>query len=602
MRYKLFVTSVFMLGTIWLLKSCTSGSDKTEEASVKEWYNQQSDTLLTQLDTLIYIVQNNKNTQSAQAQFANCRFKYKKIEALVEYYFQGLNRRINGPALPDIKTDDSQVWPPHGFQVIEQYLYPVYNDSLQTAIVNEINLLKTDLLFAKKNMAENSILPRHLQEIIQHQLIRIATLGVTGFDAPLSKLSLQESAYALEGLEAIISVYQENKTKQLSATTKQSINAAIKYLQTNNDFDTFNRMQFLQQHLMPLSVALENIPEPYNTADSVFKKPFKGTLHSLVTGKAFNPDYYSSIDNFKTNPTKIALGKALFYDPLLSANKTLSCGSCHKPELYFTDHLTKAVNFVHGGNLARNTPTLYYASLQSNQFYDLRATYLEDQINEVMTNTEEFDLNSKTIAQRISSQPKYQKLFKNAFNKNDSIDALEVRNAIAAYIRSLNPFKSKFDAYLQGDKTAMNATEIQGFNVFMGKAKCGTCHFMPIFNGNTPPWFSKSESEIIGVPSKAVWQNATIDGDMGRYYVNKIDELKFAFKTPTIRNIEKTAPYMHNGVYKSLDEVVNFYQKGGGVGLGIQLSTQSLPFDSLSLIPNDKLAIIAFMKSLTDKL
>jgi cytochrome c peroxidase len=166
----------------------------------------------------------------------------------------------------------------------------------------------------------------------------------------------------------------------------------------------------------------------------------------------------------------------------------------------------------------------------------------------------------------------------------------------------LNPFKSKFDAYLQGDKTAMNATEIQGFNVFMGKAKCGTCHFMPIFNGNTPPWFSKSESEIIGVPSKAVWQNATIDVDMGRYYVNKIEELKFAFKTPTIRNIEKTAPYMHNGVYKSLDEVVNFYQKGGGVGLGIQIKTQSLPFDSLSLTQDDKLAIIAFMKSLTDKL
>jgi cytochrome c peroxidase len=123
-----------------------------------------------------------------------------------------------------------------------------------------------------------------------------------------------------------------------------------------------------------------------------------------------------------------------------------------------------------------------------------------------------------------------------------------------------------------------------------------------LFNGNIPPWFTKSESEIIGVPSKAVWKNASIDPDSGRYKINRMEELLFAFKTPTIRNIEKTAPYMHNGVYKTLDEVVEFYHKGGGVGIGINLPFQSLPFDSLSLNQNEKKAIVSFMKSLTDNI
>lgn len=102
------------------------------------------------------------------------------------------------------------------------------------------------------------------------------------------------------------------------------------------------------------------------------------------------------------------------------------------------------------------------------------------------------------------------------------------------------------------------------------------------------------------MPLALVWKKAIIDKDSGRYKLNRMQELLFAFKTPGIRNVEKTAPYMHNGVYESLDDVVRFYHKGGGVGIGINLPFQSLPFDSLSLNNNEKNAIIAFMKTLTD--
>src|SRR4030095_2878016 len=119
---------------------------------------------------------------------------------------------------------------------------------------------------------------------------------------------------------------------------------------------------------------------------------------------------------------------------------------------------------------------------------------------------------------------------------------------------------SRFDLYMHGDKTAMNSDEINGFNLFMGKAKCATCHYMPLFNGTFPPRYMKIESEVIGVPVSA--NSNKIDPDMGKYNTVKVVSLKHAFKTPTVRNAALTAPYMHNGVFTNLQQVMDFYRKG----------------------------------------
>jgi cytochrome c peroxidase len=320
-----------------------------------------------------------------------------------------------------------------------------------------------------------------------------------------------------------------------------------------------------------------------------------------MQGNGLNPDFYSPYADAATNDDKIDLGKNLFYDARLSKSNTISCASCHKPELYFSDGLKKASNFAHGGTLARNTPTLYYAALQASQFYDQRTSTLEEQIHDVMKNSDEFNLADVELISKIASITEYKQLSKLAF-KSDSLDNFKIRNAIGSYVRSLQPFSSPFDLYMKGNDDALDETEISGFNLFMGKAKCGTCHFAPVFNGTIPPWFTKSESEIIGVPEKVVKENAKIDPDPGRYAINQLEELKYAFKTPTVRNSAKTAPYMHNGIYKTLNEVVDFYHKGGGIGLGIDLPFQSLPFDSLQLNDNEKKSIVAFMIALTDRI
>ncbi len=590
-KIPLFGTAVLFF-LLQLLPACKNDKTVAGESGLRKWYGAESNALLGELSVLDSLVSRQAGVAALQSRFSVARSRYKHIEGIVEYYFQGLNRRINGPALPDVQPEDNQVWPPHGFQVIEQYLYSPFADSLRPLLANEIKLLQTDLKFIAANLAVTDILPRHVAEIMQHQIIRIGTLGITGFDAPLSKLSLPEAGAALAGLQATLNSYAPER----AAAVKAPFAAAQAYLTAHPDFDAFDRMFFLQQHLAPLSTLMQN----KNKADSLFNKPFDGTLAMLLQGRGFDPDYYTNYASAKTNPAKVALGKQLFYEVRLSKSGRLSCAGCHQPERFFTDGLPKAANKVHGGSLPRNTPTLLYASLQRDQFYDHRAATIEDQVNEVMNNEEEFGQQAVQIAKQLSRDKHYKPLFAAAF-PTSSVGGYEVRNALAAYIRTLNPFQSRFDAYMQGNRAAMKSEELVGFNLFAGKAKCGTCHFIPLFNGTVPPWYNKSESEIIGVPQKPLWSKATIDPDEGRYKWNRLEELRYAFKTPTVRNSAVTAPYMHNGVYKTLDEVVEFYHKGGGAGIGIPLPFQSLPFDSLQLGSKEKKAIVAFLHTLTDK-
>jgi cytochrome c peroxidase len=588
----IFLITMLFTGALFITESCRQQPASTEIA-VKSFYKRKATVLLLHLDALQSHILAKAPATKLEDYFLKARLAYKRIEAITEYFFQGLTKRINGPALPDVKTEDGVVWAPHGFQVIEQLLYSSYSDTLAASVVDEIQQLKTDISFTISSLEDFAISAKHLQELVQHQLIRIAAMGVTGFDAPLSKLSLQETIAALEGIDKIIGVGTKSKHHNF-------ITLAKKYIEGNNNFDSFNRLHFLTAYLMPLSDSVVKWL-PVSETDYTITKPFKGGLTQLLKGNAFNADFYTHYAIGKTNDAKLQLGKKLFFDPILSRSGTVSCGSCHKPEMYFTDGKTKAGNFIHGGFLQRNTPSLYYAALQNNQFFDVRSTTLEDQADEVMKSADEFNLTSDNAAKKLLQNSNYRQLFTDAFATKDSVSSFYVRNAIACYVRSLSPFTSPFDEYLNGNKKALSTEAINGFNLFTGKAKCATCHFIPLFNGNVPPWYNKSESEIIGVPQNAVWQNAVIDTDSGRYKVNAFTELLHAFKTPTIRNVAKTAPYMHNGVYNTLDEVVEFYHKGGGVGLGINLPFQSLPFDSLQLNNAEKKAIVAFMHSLTDK-
>jgi cytochrome c peroxidase len=251
--------------------------------------------------------------------------------------------------------------------------------------------------------------------------------------------------------------------------------------------------------------------------------------------------------------------------------------------------------------LVRNVPTLLNAALQSNYFYDMRALTLEDQVRDVISNPQEMDGTMEAVIKYVAADQSYRSLFAKAFpaTVEKGIGPDEVTNALASYIRSLTKLSSRFDEYMRGNENALSAQELKGFNLFMGKAKCATCHFIPLFNGVTPPKYIVSESEILCVPVSLA--DSTLDPDPGYYGVIGVDAYKYAFKIPTIRNINKTAPYMHNGIYQTLDQVMEFYNKGGAAGLGIDLPNQTLSEENLQLTEKEKEDIIAFMNSLESK-
>ena len=177
----------------------------------------------------------------------------------------------------------------------------------------------------------------------------------------------------------------------------------------------------------------------------------------------------------------------------------------------------------------------------------------------------------------------------------------KIATAIAAYERSLPVMTSSFDAYMAGNKKALRGNAVQGFNLFMGKAQCGTCHFAPLFNSLLPPTYNRTELESLGMTTSANFKRPLPDTDSGRYGVFPIEFYIGTFKTPTIRNSAKTAPYMHNGAFQTLEQVIEFYNKGGGAGLGLYSRYQTLPEKPLNLTTREKASLIAFLHSLTDE-
>ena len=466
----------------------------------------------------------------------------------------------------------------------------------------QIQILKTDLSFIKQNLKDLPIQEHHFYELMQHQLIRIAALGITGFDSPVAFNSIEEANFSIEGIEAFYILYCEINNQTINKNLIELFKKAKQNIKKNNDFNTFNRLEFIKNHLMPMSVAFEKefkkvIDKTPNFNDN---KVFYGHLADLMQGKKLNPDAFSPFAESKSTPEKTALGKILFNDVNLSRSNKMSCATCHNAEHAFTDGKKTSVSNIHSNSIKRNSPTLLYSSFQKSFFYDMRSQDFENQIESVMKNPEEFNLSPKEIKNKISSNKILIEQFKKAFPKKKEITPYEIRNAIASYVRSLMPFNSKLDHYFAG-KTKLTESEENGFNLFAGKAKCATCHFIPVYNGTVPPWFNNSESEVIGVPKNVVWKNAIIDADEGRYRLNQIEQLRFSLKTPTVRNIEKTAPYMHNGVFNSLEEIIKFYELGGGNGIGMKLEHQTLPFDNLKLNENEKQDIINFLKTLTDE-
>lgn len=549
-----------------------------------------------------YASQPNIDTQIVRQAFLHARLLFKRFEWAASYFASDLTKRLNGPPVKEIENADlldpslARAIDPLGLQVIEQFIYPQLDTASRKALLSEAEHLVTNTGYLLNYFSNHDLADWRILDAAKLEIFRIIALGITGYDNALSLNSMQESAVCLQSLRDVVSLYIG---KQANSSLLGDLDTAISYLRQHTDFETFDRAAFITRFANTISFDIAQLEQSLPGPKITYNRLLRQEAKTIFDADAFNVDAFSPGPAFHITAAKTALGEKLFYDTRLSGTGTRSCATCHRPDLAFTDGLAKPADIHDPAKLLkRNVPTLINAALQSNYFYDMRALTLEDQTRDVLTNKAEMDGSMSAVIQYVSADKSYQALFATAFpaNRKNQITADEVTNALASYVRSLTRLNSRFDEYMRGDTTALSAQEVHGFNLFMGKAKCATCHFIPLFNGITPPKYVASETEVLGVPRSAT--DSTLDPDPGYYDVIGVDAYNHAFKIPTVRNIHQTAPYMHNGAYPTLEQVMEFYNNGGGAGLGISLPNQTLPAQKLHLTENEQQDIIAFMKSL----
>lgn len=622
-------------------------------------------TLISEIKTREYIIASSENITSQivvlnekarafkageidekelQEQLKATRNAYKKIESILTYYYpEHVTAYINGAPLQHLDPyplkEGAQKNNYYGS--VDDYLNSVPLDKLETGhykgenapIIDPVGLQRldeiifTDEVFTSQDRIVE--LCKQLQvkyDVVEHdlnlkkyyydfeviessrlELIRILGRGITGFDTPGSLNAMQETSSALNGIHNIVKPYITKTTPDLQKTLNELFKGGKKYLRRHGNFEKFDRFKFITTYLNPLykellslqkELEIKSSAETYKTTPS-----WNAYTTNMFDDDFLNPYYYSMLKEKDDSPELRALGKKLFYDTSLSHNNTISCASCHNPAKAYTDGEKTSLAGIPGKRVLRNSPTLVNSVFSARYFYDLRAFDLEDQAEHVIENHMEFNTSFEDIVAGLNQNEEYTEHFKNIFGTAE-INKYQFSSALASFVISLRSFNSEFDKYIRGEVKKTNKKVIRGFNLFMGKANCGTCHYAPTFSGLTPPLFQENESEVLGVLKSP--DVLMLDNDLGRAGSNVFNEDKYiyehSFKTTTVRNVALTAPYFHNGAYKTLDEVLDFYNKGGaaGVGLSQEVPNQTLSPDALGLAKSEIEDLKAFINALTD--
>lgn len=287
-----------------------------------------------------------------------------------------------------------------------------------------------------------------------------------------------------------------------------------------------------------------------------------------------------SVPHPKANPLtpeKVALGKALFFDPRLSRSGSVSCATCHNPSLGWSDGLTRAVGFGMVP-LPRRTPPVLNLAWGTAFQWDGRADSLEVQARMPITAPDEMNMSMDLVVERLKAVPSYAPLFRNAFGSEEPIGARHVTAALATFQRTLVSGEAPFDRWASGDESAIGADAKRGFALFTGKAGCAACH---------STWrFTDDSFHDIGL-------KAGNDLGRGKFAPPSVTAMRFAFKTPSLRDLRMVGPYMHDGQLGSLESVLDHYVKGGEKRPS--LSFEMKPFE---MSERERRDLVAFLETL----
>ncbi|XOV95256.1 MAG: cytochrome-c peroxidase [Bacteroidota bacterium] len=570
-----------------------------------------------EVDSLAALANHSKSPYELEIlrkQVERTRLAYKEIEFIFDYYQTVYNGTyINGAPVPKVSEyfEEENIIEPCGLQALDEAVYEEASQENLQHIQVLANQLKERVDFIAKVHLPIHLKSSQIIECIRSGIVRVFSLGLTGYDTPGSVNALKESDVSWKSMETTFLYFEAGVSPAAQAkfeAIKKRFNNGKSLLNTHTDFDDFDRLTFLTEVANPLYAALLEFQNLNNIKLEPFKKHAQNYQAKNIFDRDFiNTDVYSELVYLPLdNPKTIELGELLFQDPQLSKGNIMSCASCHHPDKGFSDGLPKSASNQKGVFTARNAPTLIDAGYSTRFFWDMRATDLERQVMHVVDNDLEFNTDFDSIVRKLSKNTTYKQLFKEAYGgiEEEDINERSISNAIAAYVNSLKSFNSPFDQYVRNRTKEYSGNAKRGFNLFMGKAACGSCHFAPVFNGTVPPFFLESESEVLGVTQGFDSLAPKLDTDVGRMgnglTLDHQPYLRHSFKTPTVRNIALTAPYMHNGSFETLEDVLAFYNLGGGAGMGLEVENQTLSDEPLGLSAQEIEDIIGFMETLTD--
>lgn len=289
-------------------------------------------------------------------------------------------------------------------------------------------------------------------------------------------------------------------------------------------------------------------------------------------------------------PAQIDLGRYLFFDPVLSGDGTLSCASCHRPDRGFADGRPRSIG-IHGRDAGRAAPTLWNVAFLQRLFWDSRAESLEAQAEGPLFSPLEMGNDRARLLRSLNGNATYRRLFRQAFpDQSGAITGPQVYTALTAFQATLISLNSRYDRYAHGYAAALSDREIEGLNVFRSfVARCAECH--------TPPLFTNGQVAVIGAP-----EPPGRPFDIGAERTFHAAKLRGGFKVPTLRNIARTAPYMHSGAFTSLQQTVEFYNKGRGNAVPRdQVLYLHWHITSPELTQTEVARLVDFLQTLTDE-
>ena len=562
------------------------------------------------------IVQADLTTEAGKQQvrtlIAEARGAMKQVDIWARYLEPQAYRRLNGPLPVEWETE-----------VFEKFEKPYRREgaglALATTYMDEPRVEKDTLLrlvraamtaaqvYGADSITEQLGSYHHFYLCNRLLMLNLAAIYTTAFECPDGARVIPELRILLDGAantyKAFNKSFPATPLPQEYLARFDSMRAFV--AAQPDDHEQFAHYRFIRDHVNPLFVMNQQLVLRYNViSHSLLDYSLNKKATSIFDKKLYNGQNTKGIFLRVTDSLALAeierIGRLLFYDPILSGNDMRSCASCHKPTQYFTDtQFATPLHFNRTERLARNSPSLINSVYDHLLMVDGKHFTLQNQGKAVIGDHAEMMCKEEDVLKKVMSCKEYRQAFNKMLEytpQEQSVTIDHIVSAISLYYGKFSRFYSPFDRAMNGGGQ-LAASEERGFDLFMGKAQCATCHFVPQFNGVKPPYIG-SEFEVLGVPADTAFSK--LSPDVGRYGINPASETRNAFRTGSVRNAAHTAPYMHNGVFRTLDQVIDMYDAGGGAGRGLEVSNQTLSAEPLHLTAAEKQDLVAFIRSLDE--